>query len=174
DAVERALAAPAAMAPALLPPLWALLEGGVGDDITPRVAALGAAHPPALRDACARAMRQHPGFDEFRRRPPMARLTMAHIERRPAGSLGDTLHRLIVDNGYTLDVLDPETVAGYHPELDPPNRYILQTHEIWHLVGGYSTSPGHEVALSGLQLGQVGPPYPRDLRAVTFPRTRFP
>ena len=172
-AVERALADPARLAPALLPALWAVIEGGVGADITPRVAALGAAHPPALRDASARAMRQHPGFDEFRRRPPMPRLTMEHITARAAGSLGDTLYRLIVDNGYTLDVLDPETVTGYHPELDGPNRYILQTHEIWHLVAGYSTSPGHEVAISGFQLAQFGHPYSRDFLAAIIALTTF-
>ncbi len=173
DALARALAAPARLAPELPPALWALIEGGVDEQITPRVAALGAAHPVALRDACARAMRQHPGVDEFRRRPPMARLTMEHLTRRASGSLGETLHRLIVDNGYDLDVLDPETVKGYHPELDDPNRYILQTHEIWHLVAGYSTSPGHEVAISGFQLGQFGHPYSRDFLAAIVALTTF-
>lgn len=171
--VESLLTAPGRLASDLPPALWAVIEGGVGGDITPRVAALGGAHPPALRDACARAMRQHPGVDEFQRRPPMPRLTMQHIEQRPAGTLGDTLYRLIVDNGYDLDVLDPETVKGYHPELDPPNRYILQTHEIWHLVGGYSTSPGHEVAISGFQLGQFGHPYSRDFLAAIIALTTF-
>ena len=171
--LERRFAAPARMDGELPAALWPIIEGGVGGDITPRVAALGGAHPVALRDACARAMRQHPGVDEFRSRPPMARLTMEHIERRPAGTLGETLHRLIVDNGYDLDVLDPETVRGYHPELDPPNRYILQAHEIWHLVGGYSTSPGHEVAISGFQLAQFGHPYSRDFLAAIFALTAF-
>jgi hypothetical protein len=116
DDVVRRLATPARLAPELPPYLWALLEGGVDpEQITARVAALGAAHPVALRDACARAMLQHPGVDEFRRRPPMPRLTMEHLTARAAGTLGETLHRLIVDNGYDLDVLDPETVKGYHP-----------------------------------------------------------
>ncbi|MBX3027039.1 hypothetical protein KF840_19200 [bacterium] len=171
--LTRALATPARLEPALLPALWALIEGGVDEQITPRTAALGALHPPALRDACARAMRQHPGYDEFRRRPPMPRLTMEHLQGRAADSLGDTLRRLIVDNGYDLDVLDPASVAGYHPELDDPNRYILQTHEIWHLVGGYSTSPGHEVAISGFQLAQFGHPYSRDFLAAIVALTTF-
>jgi len=174
DDVARRLATPARLAPELPPYLWALLEGGVDpEQIMARVAALGAAHPVALRDACARAMHQHPGVDEFRRRPPMPRLTMEHLTARAAGTLGETLHRLIVDNGYDLDVLDPETVKGYHPELDDPNRYILQTHEIWHLVAGYSTSPGHEVAISGFQLGQFGHPYSRDFLAAAMALTTF-
>ena len=173
EPLARALAAPGRLAPELPPALWALVEGGVDEQITPRVAALGAVHPLPLRDACARAMRQHPGFDEFRRRPSMRRLTMDHLVARADGSLGETLHRLIVDNGYDLDVLDPETVKGYHPELDDPNRYILQTHEIWHLVAGYSTSPGHEVAISGFQLAQFGHPYSRDFLAAIVALTTF-
>jgi ubiquinone biosynthesis protein Coq4 len=173
DPLASALAAPNRMAPELSPALGALIQGGVDGDITPRTAARGALHPAPLRDACARAMRQHPGFEEFRSRPPMRRLTMDHLQGRGADSLGETLRRLIVDNGYDLDVLDPETVAGYHPELDDSNRYILQTHEIWHLVAGYSTSPGHEVAISGFQLAQFGHPYSRDFLAAIVALTTF-
>lgn len=173
DALHAALARPARLTPELVPALWALVEGGVDEQITPRTAALGALHPVPLRDALARAMRQHPGFDEFRSRPPMARLTMEHLDGRGADSLGETLRRLIVDNGYDLDVLDPATVAGYHPELDDSNRYILQTHEIWHLVAGYSTSPGHEVAISGFQLAQFGHPYSRDFLGAIVTLTTF-
>jgi ubiquinone biosynthesis protein Coq4 len=171
--LAAALAAPGRLAPTLPPALWPLLEGGVDADLTPRVAALGGLHPLPLREACARAMRQHPGFVEFRRRPPMRRLTMEHLRGRQPESLGETLRRLIVDNGYDLDVLDPATVAGYHPELDDSNRYILQAHEIWHLVAGYSTSPGHEVAISGFQLAQFGHPYSRDFLAVALALTTF-
>lgn len=171
--LNAALAAPANLAPELPSALWPLIEGGVDSDLTPRIAALGGMHPMPLRDACVRAMHQHPGFDEFRSRPPMQRLTMDHLRGRRPESLGETLRRLIVDNGYDLDVLDPATVAGYHPGLDDTNRYILQTHEIWHLVAGYSTSPGHEVAISGFQLGQFGHPYSRDFLAAALALTTF-
>ena len=144
DDTRRRLAVPATMTSDLVPALWSLVEGGVDPaTITPRVAALGIAHPMTLRDASARAMRQYPGFDEFASRPPMARMTMQRLAAFGPGSLGSDLHRLIVDNGYDIEVLDPETITGYHPVLDGPNRYILQTHEVWHLVAGYSTSPSH-------------------------------
>jgi ubiquinone biosynthesis protein Coq4 len=171
---RRRLAAPATLAAELRPFLWAVIEGGVDPaQITPRIAALGAAHPQPLRDAFARAMREHPGFDEFRTRPAMPRLTLERLAASAPDSLGQALHRLIVDNGYDIEVLDPETVAGYHPELDGPNRYILQTHEVWHLVAGYSTSPGHEVAISGFQLAQFGHPYSRDFLAAIVALTTF-
>lgn len=168
------LAAPRTLPAELVPHLWSLIEGGVDAAvITPRVAALGAAHPVSLRDASARTMREFPGFDEFRARPPMPRMTMQRLDGFVAGSLGQDLRRLIVDNGYDIEVLDPELVMGYHPELDGPNRYILQTHEVWHLVAGYSTSPGHEVAISGFQLAQFGHPYSRDFLAAIVALTTF-
>jgi ubiquinone biosynthesis protein Coq4 len=174
DDTRRRLATPASMPAELVPALWSLVEGGVDPaTITPRVAALGIAHPVALREASARAMRQYPGFDDFRRRPPMPRMTMERLAAFTPGSLGADLHRLIVDNGYDIEVLDPETITGYHPELDGPNRYILQTHEVWHLVAGYSTSPGHEVAISGFQLAQFGHPYSRDFLAAIVALTTF-
>lgn len=170
----RALREPGSLAPELLPALWPLIEGGVDPaQITPAVAALGAAHPLPLRDAFARAMRAHPGFDRFRARAPLPRLTLERIAPCPTGSLGHTLYRLIVDNGFDLEVLDPELVGGYHPELDDVNRYILQAHEIWHLVAGYSTSAGHEVAISGFQLAQFGHPYSRDFLAAIVALTTF-
>jgi len=174
EEARRRLATPGRLPAALAPHLWAVIEGGVdAASITPRVAALGAAHPLALRDASARAMREFPGFDEFAARPPMPRMTMSRLAAFAADSLGGALHRLIVDNGYDIEVLDPELVAGYHPELDGPNRYILQTHEVWHLVAGYSTSPGHEVAISGFQLAQFGHPYSRDFLAAITALTTF-
>jgi len=174
DESRRRLATPERLPAELVPHLWSLIEGGVDAAvITPRVAALGAAHPVALRDASARAMREFPGFDEFTARPPMPRMTMSRLASFASGSLGEALHRLIVDNGYDIEVLDPELVRGYHPELDGPNRYILQTHEVWHLVAGYSTSPGHEVAISGFQLAQFGHPYSRDFLAAIAALTTF-
>src|SRR5262249_59391240 len=84
------------------------------------------------------------------------------------GTLGHAFHRLIVDNGFDIEVLDPDSVVGYHPVVDPTSRRILQTHEIWHLVAGYSTSALHEVAISGFQLAQFGHGYSRDFLATAF------
>ncbi len=166
DEIERELAAPGVLNPGFLPALWNLVEGGVlPESITLNVAALGAFHPASLRDASARAMHQHQGFEEFLARDPLPRLTLEMIEKRSEGSIGHSLYRMIVDNNYDLEVLDPELVADYHPVHDNPNRYILQAHEIWHLAAGYSTSPLHEVSISGFQFAQFGHPYSRDFLA---------
>ena len=48
-------------------------------------------------------------------------------------------------------------------ELPPALRYlntrILQMHDVWHLVGGYTTDAMHEVAISAFQLAQFGHNY---------------
>ncbi|MFN8642513.1 MAG: Coq4 family protein [Candidatus Binatia bacterium] len=173
DDVRRALAAPARLAPALLSPWWARWRGRrrrrhhAARRRARRRPSAGAARRLRARCASTRATTKPAGW------PPMPRRRWRTLRADRRTALGETLRRLIVDNGYDLDVLDPASVAGYHAELDEPNRYILQTHEIWHLVAGYSTSPGHEVAISGFQLAQFGHPYSRDFLAAIIALTTF-
>ncbi len=147
----------------LLDSFWGLVQEGVrAETITPRIAAFGATYPTSHRDRLARAMDSHAGYAEFTEQPEMPRTKLSDIEACAEGTLGHALYRLIVDNGFDIEVLDPESVKGYHEALDPVNRRILQTHEIWHLVARYTTSPLHEVAISGFQLAQFGHSYSRD------------
>lgn len=166
---RAALATPAAWPPGLLEALWALLDEGVdAETITPRIAALGATYPPAFRRRLADVMQEFPGVPEFLAMYEMPRTQIEVVAACDEGSLGRVFHDLIVDNGYDLEVLDPDSIADYEPALDRVNRRILQTHEIWHLIAGYSTSPMHEVAISGFQLAQFGHPYSRDFLAAAF------
>lgn len=149
--------------------LWALAEDGIdAASVTQRIAAFGAAYDARHRDACARAMALHPGWPELAGKSPMPRTHLDDVAACVPGTLGYAFHRLIVDNGFDIEVLDPDSVTGYHPVIDPTSRRILQTHEIWHLVAGYSTSALHEVAISGFQLAQFGHGYSRDFLATSF------
>jgi ubiquinone biosynthesis protein Coq4 len=127
--------------------------------ITPRIALFGSTYDALLKDACARAILRHPGQAEIARQPWPPRIRIEGLAGHPRGTLGYELYHLIVDNGYDPEVLDPETVTGFHPGLDGTNRRILQQHELWHLVAGYSTSPLHETAISSFQLAQFGHNY---------------
>jgi ubiquinone biosynthesis protein Coq4 len=168
DTLAR-LGSPAALPPDLPALLWQLAEDGIdGPTVTQRIAAFGAAYPPAHRDACARAMETHTGWQELIRKTPMPRTQLGDVADCAPGTLGHTFHRLIVENGFDIEVLDPDSVVGYHPVIDPTNRRILQTHEILHLIAGYSTSALHEVAISGFQLAQFGHGYSRDFLATAF------
>jgi len=153
-----ALCRPPAIPTGLWPALWQIVDAPADASLTERVAALGPLIDEARRGAFAQAQASYPGQAELAEEAPR-RLVLADLEGHPQDSLGDLFHSLIVDNGFDLDVIDPDLVMGYHPQLDVTNAHILQQHEIWHLVAGYSTSPLHEIAISGFQLAQFGQLY---------------
>lgn len=168
DTLAR-VAAPGTLPPGLADALWQLAEDGIDSaTITQRIAAFGGAYPASYREALARAMETHPGWDELSRKTPMPRTRLDDVVGCAPGTLGHAFYHLIVDNGYDIEVLDPDSVIGFHPAIDPSSRRILQTHEILHLVAGYSTSALHEVAISGFQLAQFGHNYSRDFLATAF------
>jgi ubiquinone biosynthesis protein Coq4 len=169
DATLARVAQPGELPSGAVEALWQLAEDGIdAATITARVAAFGAAYPAAHRDKLARAMEAHPGWEELARKAPMPRTRLDDVAGCAPGTLGHAFYRLIVDNGYDIEVMDPDSVVGYHPVIDPTSRRILQTHEIFHLVAGYSTSALQEVGISGFQLAQFGHNYSRDFLAAAF------
>ncbi|MDX2169687.1 MAG: Coq4 family protein [Deltaproteobacteria bacterium] len=165
DASVEADALPLLRRPGRVPEgLPALLWQVVGQQvdpatITPTIAAFGATYGETLKDACARAIRQFPGQDVVAAQPWPPRVDIHSLAACPPDTLGHAYYHLIVDNGFDPEVLDPDTVTGFHPGVDGTNRRILQQHELWHLVAGYSTSPLHESAISSFQLAQFGHNY---------------
>ena len=155
----------AAPPPALWSAFWTLLAdleaGTVGAEITPRTAALGGALADGFRPLAARAALTYPGVAEAAAQGYPPKMTLEALARCPDGSLGHEFYRLIVDNGFDLEVLDREALglAGLTPPLDYLNARILQCHDLWHIIGGYRTTGLHEVAISGFQLAQFGHNY---------------
>ena len=151
--------------PAFWSDLWTLLAeleaGTVGALITPRTAALGGVLAEGFRPLAVRAALAFPGVAEAAAQGYPPKMTLEALARCPEGSLGHEFHRLIVDNGFDLEVLDRESLglAGLTPPLDYLNARILQCHDLWHIVGGYRTTGLHEVAISGFQLAQFGHNY---------------
>ena len=151
--------------PELWAAIWTLLEeldaGSVGAEVTSRTAALGAHFAEGFRPLAARAALAYPGVAEAAAAGYPPRMTLAALARCPEGSLGHEFYRLIVDNGFDLEVLDREALglAGLTPPLDYLNARILQCHDLWHIVGGYRTTGLHEVAISAFQLAQFGHSY---------------
>ena len=93
----------------------------------------------------------------------------------PSGSLGHEFYRLIIDNGFDLEVLDREAIglSKLPPALAYLNTRILQMHDIWHLVGDYRTTALHEVAISSFQLAQFNHSYSAMFLAVVVASGRF-
>ena len=144
---------------------WSVIDdAGKGYDaasITARVAALGGAvHPDfeAIAEDCAR---RHPGAAAALANPVPGRTDLDELGTCKEESLGKTLHRMIVDQGYDLEVLDREAIAlgALPPSLRYLNTRILQMHDVWHLVAGYETTASHEIAISAFQLAQFGHNY---------------
>ena len=129
--------------------------------ITARVAALGGAVHPSFRQISEDCARRHPGAGAALTNPVPGRTDLDELGACRDSSLGQTLYRMIVEQGYDLEVLDREAIAlsALPRSLRYLNTRILQMHDVWHLVAGYQTTASHEIAISAFQLAQFGHNY---------------
>ncbi|MCY3821364.1 MAG: Coq4 family protein [Gammaproteobacteria bacterium] len=155
----------APLAPDFWNAFWSVIDdakqGYDAASITARVAALGSAvHPSfeAIAESCAR---RHPGAGAALVRPVPGRTDLEGLRACNENSLGKTLYRMVVDQGYDLEVLDREAIGlnALPRSLKYLNTRILQMHDVWHLVAGYQTTASHEIAISAFQLAQFGHNY---------------
>lgn len=143
---------------------WAFIEDERPTDaagFTVRSASLGGHLDAAFADRAAAASLTYPGVETAARQGFPDRFRLEDLARCPPDSLGGAFHRLIVDNGFDLEVLDRDALglSKLRPPLDYLNARILQCHDLWHIIGGYETTGLHEVAISGFQLAQFGHNY---------------
>lgn len=149
--------------------------------ITARVAALGGSVHPSFRQISEDCARRHPGAAAALTNPVPGRTDLDELGACGDSSLGQTLYRMIVDQGYDLEVLDREAIAlsALPHSLRYLNTRILQMHDVWHLVAGYQTTATHEIAISAFQLAQFGHNYSAMFLATiatiscTLPRAGF-
>jgi ubiquinone biosynthesis protein Coq4 len=147
---------------------WPVVQGPEGgyDAITVTVAVAGLRHEvhpdfEAISEAYART---HPGAAASLTNPVPGQTDFEALAKCPAHSLGWSLHKMIVENGYDPEVLDRESIklAALPPTLQYLNTRILQMHDVWHLVAGYETTSSNEIAISAFQLAQ----FPHDYSAM--------
>jgi ubiquinone biosynthesis protein Coq4 len=178
-AVRMPQAEPAPIPPVFWDGLWGLLEeaeqnlGAV--NVTTRTAALAGLISPNIQARVAATAMAYPGVPAAVAQGMPRRFTVAELAARPAGSLAREFHDLIVDNGFDLEVLDRDALGleKLPPTLAYLNARILQCHDLWHLVGGYSQTALHEVAISGFQLGQLGHHYSSVFLGMVLARVAF-
>ncbi|MEM9691962.1 MAG: Coq4 family protein [Myxococcota bacterium] len=81
------------------------------------------------------------------------------LRRLPADTLGGAYARFLDQNGLSPDMFQPP------PGLPYPLTYLAkrmrQTHDLWHVVTGYSTDVHGEIALLSFYHGQTGMPLTR-------------
>ena len=144
---------------------WTVVEGPPeGYDaltITVAVAALAGALHPDFEQIAENHARNHPGAAIALTKPIPGHTDFGALSRCPEKSLGLTLYRMIVENGYDPEVLDREAIklSSLPHTLHYLNARILQMHDVWHLVAGYTTNSSNEIAISGFQLAQFGHNY---------------
>lgn len=144
---------------------WEVVEGPPeGYDaltITVAVAALGEAVHPEFEQIAENHARNHPGAAIAISKPIPGHTDIDALAHCPQDSLGFSLHKMIVDNGYAPEVLDRESIklSAKPHALHYLNARILQMHDVWHLVAGYTTHSSNEIAISGFQLAQFGHNY---------------
>ena len=163
---RQRLALPGAWPQGLPARFWEVVEDVPGASapglITARCAAFGSSFSPAFFARLDQAVLRHPGLPEAVAAGPRPRIRMADLEGHAPGTLGERLQAMVVDNGFDLEVIDTEAVAYLAeslPALHITSRRILQTHDIWHLVGDFRLSGLGEVAISSFQLAQFGQNY---------------
>ncbi len=144
---------------------WAVVEGPPeGYDaltITVAVASLAGALHPDFEQIAENHARNHPGAAVALTNPIPGHTDFDALSRCPENSLGLTLYKMIVDNGYDPEVLDRESIklSAMPHSLHYLNARILQMHDVWHLVAGYTTNSSNEIAISAFQLAQFGHNY---------------
>ena len=144
---------------------WEVVEGPPeGYDaltITVAVAALGSAVHPDFDAIAESHAQQHPGAAIALTSPIPGHTDIPALASCPEKSLGRSLYNMIVENGYDPEVLDREAIAlSAKPHvLHYLNARILQMHDVWHLVAGYTTHSSNEIAISAFQLAQFGHNY---------------
>jgi len=144
---------------------WEAVEGpSEGYDaltITQAIAALGGAVDDSFGSLAEQCANAHPGADDAAEKTIPGLLDLQALSECPAGSLGHELYRLLSANGFDPEVLDRNAImlSALPPALQYLNTRILQMHDVWHLVAGYTTDSIHEVAISSFQLAQFGHNY---------------
>jgi ubiquinone biosynthesis protein COQ4 len=107
---------------------------------------------PTLRPVLDQAF-QNPGFVELHKRNYLApQVSLEALRKLPEGSLGRVYADHMISHG-----LDPEFYRKMEPEN--PALYIAlrlrQTHDLWHVLTGFSTSVIDEQGLQAFYLSQT-------------------
>lgn len=128
---------------------------------TQSTAELSALLSPNIQARVAASALTFPGVRQAAARELPAHFSLESLARCPDDSLAGTFHRLIVDNGYDLEILDRDTLplADLPHPLPYLNTRILQCHDLWRIAAGYETTSLHEIAISTFQMAQFGHHY---------------
>jgi len=93
-------------------------------------------------------------------RPPLDSTTLdfERLMALPAHTLGHAFARHMADNGLSPDIF--QAPPGAPPDVAYLAQRLRQTHDLWHVVTGYSTGVIDELALQAFTYAQMKAPGP--------------
>lgn len=98
-----------------------------------------------------RLMTERPALDS-------TTLDFAQLLSLPAHTLGHAFARHMADNGLSPDIF--QAPPGAPPDVAYLAQRLRQTHDLWHVVTGYSTGVIDELALQAFTYAQMKAPGP--------------
>jgi ubiquinone biosynthesis protein Coq4 len=101
-------------------------------------------------------VRRHPAVASLIEERYLAALPdIAALDRMPAGTLGKSFARHILDRGFDPDYFRKVEVRD---DLDWVLMRLRQTHDLWHVLTGFDTDRLGELGLKAFELAQVRRP----------------
>lgn len=158
--------------PGLKTLFWEEIEAPIGTtNIIEKVSGYGGAFDEPLRAAYVSAMLAHSGVEAAYQdgflRPP---LELESLRDYPKGTLAYAYYHQIVDNGLDVEIIKRRHIPEVNSVTDYAAHRILQTHDLWHPLTGYTTDGLDELALQTFQLAQLGSPFSSNLLATVITR----
>lgn len=112
--------------------------------------------PPALRRLTDSLWQIPSAAEALRQRPRLGEVNLQALRTLPPGMLGRAFAEHILGNGLRPDAL-PRLPACTDTEY--VRAHLLEVHDIWHVLTGFSTDVAGELGLQAFSLAQLGSPF---------------
>jgi ubiquinone biosynthesis protein Coq4 len=112
--------------------------------------------PEALRRLADTLWRLPSAAEALRERPRLGAVDLHALRTLPPGTLGRAFADHMLDNGLDLNSL-PRIPAQTDAEY--VRAHLLEVHDIWHVLTGFSTHVAGELGLQAFNLAQLGSPF---------------
>jgi ubiquinone biosynthesis protein Coq4 len=139
--------------------VWALIRATMNPENTTAILTVGEAmyHIGATETARAKMMSQPDVVEVIKSRKQLAPVNLQELQKLPPGTLGRAYADHMIGNN-----LNP----NFYKNLEITNDYVMtvmrlrQTHDLWHVVTGFSTSVEDELGLQAFMFAQTASPLP--------------
>ncbi|HVG59356.1 MAG TPA: Coq4 family protein [Hyalangium sp.] len=112
--------------------------------------------PEALRRLTDTLWRIPSAAEALRERPRLGTVDLHALRTLPPGTLGRAFANHILDNCLDLSAL-PQLPA--HTDAEYVRAHLLEVHDIWHVLTGFSTQVAGELGVQAFSLAQLGSPF---------------